>query len=47
MQEHEMPPGMLAKLVVKQVRRDLAQIERHPRADMYANTQPELLGGKE
>ena len=27
---------MLAKLVVKQVRRDLAQIERHPRADMYA-----------
>ena len=34
--QHEMPPGMLAKLIVKQVRRDLAQIERHPRADMYA-----------
>jgi len=34
--QYEMPPGMLAKLVVKQVRRDLAQIERHPRADMYA-----------
>ena len=37
MEEHEMPPGMLTKLVVKQVRRDLAQIERHPRADMYAD----------
>ena len=34
--QYEMPPGMLVKLIVKQVRRDLAQIERHPRADMYA-----------
>lgn len=35
MHESEMSQGMLAELVVKQVRRDLVQIEKHPRCELY------------